>query len=613
MIFNKEFDRFPAAVHDLRTAITSYEAARQATTATYDSSLHSIPLDDLDLQWRKAAAAFWPMSWFAKRKVTRFLQSYADFGQANPAVDIAAIRTLRDRLATIQSSPLAGQTSHWAEQQTEVDALEAFIQRARELRQAVIQVGKQFDQSRELAKAIHSIVSTGSTDQPAIKLAKVFLQVSQAFVQQLKNFGQVAGSVPLTPETQNVAETMQTTVSFIQQHRTHLQRWTAWCDVTKRAATAGLTPLVRELESGRLPADQLLDCFRLAYARWWLPKAIDQNKTLRTFQRFKHEDAIADFRRLDEQARDLAATRARQSIAHNLPAADSVPRQSELGLLRHQIGLTRPSKTIREMIKSMPESFSKLAPCLMMSPLSIAQYLPTEQALFDVVIFDEASQITTWDAIGAIARAKQTIIVGDPKQLPPTNFFGRAEDDESGDEIEDHERDLESILDEATASGLPTLMLNWHYRSRHESLIAFSNYHYYRNQLVTFPTADANSSGVTFQHLPETVYDRGKSRTNRKEAEAIVRDAVERMKQGLKLPEKERLTFGVITFNTQQQSLIQDLFDQAQRDHPELDWYFSDDRIEATVVKNLENVQGDERDVMFFSITFGPDATAACL
>jgi very-short-patch-repair endonuclease len=224
------------------------------------------------------------------------------------------------------------------------------------------------------------------------------------------------------------------------------------------------------------------------------------------------------------------------------------------------------------------------------------------------VIFDEASQITTWDAIGAIARGNQTIIVGDPKQLPPTNFFGRSEDDGGSEDLEDHEKDLESILDEATASGLPTLMLNWHYRSRHESLIAFSNYHYYGNRLVTFPAADPSVGGVKFQHLPESQYDRGKSRTNRKEADAIVRDAVERMKQCLLLPEEERMTFGVITFNSQQQSLIQDLFDQAQRDNPELDWFFSDDRIEPTVVKNLENVQGDERDVMFFSITFGPNA-----
>ena len=131
-----------------------------------------------------------------------------------------------------------------------------------------------------------------------------------------------------------------------------------------------------------------------------------------------------------------------------------------------------------------------------MSPLSIAQYLPAQQAPFDVVVFDEASQIATWDAIGAIARGKQTIIVGDPKQLPPTNFFGRAEADDEDDELAHYETDLESILDEAQASGLPTLQLNWHYRSRHESLITFSNHNYYGNQLITLPAAESADRGV---------------------------------------------------------------------------------------------------------------------
>src|SRR5690606_17651789 len=239
-----------------------------------------------------------------------------------------------------------------------------------------------------------------------------------------------------------------------------------------------------------------------------------------TFQRFLHEDAVKDFCRLDELARRAAAPQVRTGVLHGLPPSDQVSRQSELGLLRHQMGLKRPSKSIREMISGMPEAFGKLVPCLLMSPLSIAQYLPADQSLFDVVIFDEASQLTTWDAVGAIARGRQPIVVGDPKQLPPTNFFGRTEDDEENDELDDYEKDLESILDEAQASGLPTLQLNWHYRSRHESLIAFSNWHYYGNKLVTFPSSESADRGVSLCHLPESVYDRGNSRTNRIEAEA---------------------------------------------------------------------------------------------
>ena len=188
-----------------------------------------------------------------------------------------------------------------------------------------------------------------------------------------------------------------------------------------------------------------------------------------------------------------------------------------------------------------------------------------------------------------------------------TNFFGKSNDDEEFEDLEDYERDLESILDEAVASGLPTLQLNWHYRSRHESLIAFSNRHYYNDELVTFPSPETTDSAVQLKHLPNASYDRGKTRTNQIEANAIVEDAVLRMKEWLSEPEEQRKTIGVVTFNSQQQSLILDLFDKALQDNPELEWYFSDDRVEPTVVKNLENVQGDERDVMLFSVTFGPD------
>jgi len=252
----------------------------------------------------------------------------------------------------------------------------------------------------------------------------------------------------------------------------------------------------------------------------------------------------------------------------------------------------------------MPETFSKLAPCVLMSPLSTAQYLPTGQATFDIVIFDEASQITTWDAIGAIARGRQTIIVGDPKQLPPTNFFGRADDGD--DDLPEIERDMPSILDEVCVAGIPTIRLNWHYRSRDEALIAFSNHYYYGNGLITFPAPFAESEALRL-HKIEGTYARGGGRTNQKEAKAIVAMTRRRLTTWLEWPEDKRETLGVITFNIQQQSLILDLLDEMRRTDPRLEWFFSEDREEPVIVKNLENIQGDERDVMLFSITFGPD------
>lgn len=429
------------------------------------------------------------------------------------------------------------------------------------------------------------------------------------FQTRRRHLGLLANSEIVDDGSISVISEAVSQADHIISNRSLLKQWAAWCESKRQAAELGLIPFVAALSDQTLPRNpnDAAAVFDLAYARWWLPTIVDKSDVLRAFQGYHHEDAIRDFQELDQLARENATNQILSKMGHDLPSKEYVPRKSELGLLRHQLSLKRPSKSIRDVISGLTGSFSQLAPCMLMSPLSISQYLPPNQKQFDVVVFDEASQITTWDAIGAIARGKQTIIVGDPKQLPPTNFFGRNETDQDDPDIDDHETDLESILDEAQASGLPTLQLNWHYRSQHESLITFSNYKYYNNKLITFPAATNLNRGVFFSHVQGGCYDRGKSRTNRKEADAIVADAIARMKRCMLQPESERLTYGVVTFNSQQQTLIQDLFDEALRKEPELEWFFADERIEPTAVKNLENVQGDERDVMYFSITFGKD------
>jgi very-short-patch-repair endonuclease len=239
----------------------------------------------------------------------------------------------------------------------------------------------------------------------------------------------------------------------------------------------------------------------------------------------------------------------------------------------------------------------------MMSPLSIAQYLPPDSRPFDVVIFDEASQIPVWDAIGAIARGNQVVIVGDPEQLPPTSVGERGVDDnDDGIDVEDQE----SILDECLAANIPKQQLEWHYRSRHESLIAFSNNEYYRGRLVTFPSPVTDDRAVRYVHVPNGIYERGAGRVNREEARAVVAEIIRRLKQ----PEFAGLksSLGVVTFNGEQQRLVENLLDQERRSHPELEAFFDPARWhEPVFVKNLENVQGDERDVILFSVAVAPD------
>ncbi|WP_339731206.1 DUF4011 domain-containing protein [uncultured Gimesia sp.] len=608
IIFDKDFSSLADQVSRLKKEITAYQVAQSAINATYESeSINRIPVDDLDFQWRQAAASFWPISFFAKRKVQKLLQSYAVSGVSDPEKDLPQIRLMQKYLTNIANNPLANRTPHWNGLQTDVGELTSFLQRAEQIRKTIVEFGQVTNSLKVVSSKLAPVIIDDSTDHPLLADAQAFLAANDAFIQACTEFREIAGGNLFNNEEPRLISSTLATLESIKANRTELKRWVSWSAIKQQAFGNGLGLFVEALEAQQIKPEGLRTTFEVSFVRWWLPKAIDRNDTLRQFQRFKHEDTIEDFCRLDQLARTESATQVRNQVAHDLPKPDQVPRKSELGLLRHQMGLKRPSKAIREVISGMPETFAKLAPCLLMSPLSIAQYLPPEQALFDVVIFDEASQITTWDAIGAIARGRQTIIVGDPKQLPPTNFFGRADGDEENEELEDYDRDLESILDEATASGLPLLQLNWHYRSQHESLISFSNWNYYENKLITFPSAVTEDRAVSLKHLPEAIYDRGKSRTNQIEAETLVADAVERMKSWLTLAEDDRPTLGVITFNSQQQTLIQDLFDQSLREAPELEWFFDDARIEPTVVKNLENVQGDERDVMLFSITNGPD------
>lgn len=613
-VFHKDFKRLAPALEELKELIRQDQIASQSAGAIYDEDeLMRIPIEEIDVQWRQACAAFWLVSWFAKRKVIRLLQSYARDGQANPATDVPVIRLRQKARFDVQKNALNECPQFWNGLNTNVEQLQKSLNVAGEIRKAIRILGESLGATETISQRIFRLLQMEDTPARITEIVQKFEDRLHRFLKAATAYSGIAGAPPFDRKSPEVISESVRAAELILNHRKQLQLWTEWCSAKKAACEVGLEPFVHALTSGEVHPSDLVERFELAYARWWLPDAIDRSPPLRRFRRFKHEDAIEDFRKLDDLARGLAAAQARNAVAHQLPAPDSVPRQSELGLLRHQLSLKRPSRTIREMITGMPHAFSKLAPCLLMSPLSIAQYLPTEHPPFDVVIFDEASQITTWDAIGAIARGKQTIIVGDPQQLPPTNFFSRSDDDLQAEEILDHEKDLESILDEARASGVPPLELNWHYRSRHESLIAFSNWTYYENKLVTFPAAESEDRGVRFCHVPHAIYDRGKSKTNRLEAEAIVVDLVARMKQNLSLPESDRLTYGVVTFNSQQQSLIQDLLDQAVRDNPELEWYFSEDRIEPTMVKNLENVQGDERDVMFFSITFGKDAAGKFL
>ncbi len=587
-----------ARVEPVTALLKTIADAKARLAGDYEEAeIKTIPIRQIDLEWRQASAKVWPLSDFAKRGVTRFLRTYAKpAGRApDPAKDIAQLARLQSDLRELDQDPLAA-VPVFVGSSTRPKVLQEWVAAAGEYRTVA-------DDIRRLGGSEHALEavarSGGSASEPA-RTSHSFAAAMTELRQAVATHAAHAGGAP---EIKGLFDLKAAFDAMLAQ-RAHLANRTHWAKLRQAATARGLTPLLDALEEERIETAASEEVFIASYVNWWLPLALDRSEALRGFLTWKHEDLRSTFIELDETAQRLASTQIRLALTHSLPGKDSVPQRSELGTLRHQLGLIRPSMAIRKLIHQMPTTFTKLAPCVLMSPLSVAQYLPAGHQGFDLVIFDEASQITTWDAVGVIARAKQAIICGDPKQLPPTNFFGRTERDDEN--IEFYERDMPSILDEVKAAGIPVHRLNWHYRSRDEALIAFSNRNYYGGKLVTFPAPKTSTEAVKLHRL-DGIFGRGKSRTNRVEAEAIVALLVERMGAELEEPPEDRKTFGVITFNRQQQDLILDLLDEARRQNPQLEWFFGDDREEPTIVKNLENIQGDERDIMMFSITFGPD------
>ena len=589
--------RLTALAEALAGDVSALVTAQSDASAFYPfDTVRRMPVEELESDWRQAQIKFWPASFFARRKVCKLLQTYVDQGDADPDVDLRTLRAMQERLAAIDGNQLA--TAAPDGESWDVDRAAAATGQAIAFRTALDALRAEIQDPARHASAIEQL--TLSSNGPIRDALTRYLAAEEAVKTKEQMF--VANGGRSAPEA-SVAE-FDAALATVSDERARLADWARWTETSNRAVASGLAPLIEALENGSFggSAEQ---AFERAYAAWWLPLAMDARPELRRFAHWDHEDVIENFRNLDDKVAKLAPLEIMRRIAHGLPARDGVRKKSELGVLRHQLSLKRPSMPVRRLLENLNESFGKLAPCVLMSPLSVAQYLPAGRAAFDVVIFDEASQITTWDAIGAIARGRQTIVVGDPKQLPPTNFFGRAEDED--DDLPEVERDMPSILDEVAASGVPERRLDWHYRSRDEALIAFSNRFYYGGRLVTFPAPTRGTEALQFHKIDGT-YARGHGgRVNHKEAEAVAEMVRHRLTSWLDLPEEDRLTLGVITFNAEQQSLILDLLDALRRENASLEWFFSDDREEPVIVKNLENIQGDERDVMLFSVTFGPD------
>lgn len=603
--------------------LARHGAARAAAWNTlggaYRDDFASLDAGALRQEWAAAQQAWWPKKWFAQRAFTARLRACRADGAA---VAPDAVPGVLDALAVVN---------------TEDRALDRMAGEARELLQddfsghgtdwsavddAGLWAGRFADAVQRLAGADVELLAALQARlapmvaerraqlKPGMAAANVMLAYRdawRAFEERRDAVERLAASESLAAGTMGAAgflARLQATLQGWRMHARQLQPWCLWQGARQHASEQGLNGIVDALEAGRAPLAQVAEYFEFSYRTWWLREVIGAEPVLRTFSSADHERKIDEFRAADARFQKLTEQYVAARLAAQVPASGGLApsADSEMGKLRRELQKQKRHMPIRQLVQNLPTLMPKLKPCLLMSPLSVAQYLDANHAQFDVVIFDEASQIPVWDAVGAIARGRQLVCVGDTKQLPPTSFFNRGDSDDGDGEGGDLQ-DLESILDEALSIGLPKLTLQWHYRSRHESLIAFSNATYYENALITFPSPFTEDTGVRFQRL-QGVYDRGGARSNRAEAEAIVR-AVESHYLD---PVQRRRSIGVVTFNQAQQSLIERMLDERRRAAPQLDAALAQATQEPLFIKNLENVQGDERDVIYFSVTYGPDA-----
>lgn len=383
----------------------------------------------------------------------------------------------------------------------------------------------------------------------------------------------------------------------------------SWCDFIKLMNLLqenGLRHYIDFAIQRNLSSDKIVLTYKRAFYSQWVDAVLHESPILIELNRIPHDETIERFKEKDALNFEINKAKIKAKLSAQRPPLDMVAQGSAIAILLREGEKKRKKKGIRQLLSELGDLAQTLKPCFLMSPLSVSTFLNSEMK-FDVVIFDEASQIFPQDAIGAIYRGDRLIVVGDSKQMPPSNFFISGTDIDDNDEDENEDiTDFESILDLCSAS-FPQRRLKWHYRSRYEQLISFSNKNFYDNELITFPSSKMDSAGIGVDYFyAGGVFDR-RSKTNKIEAERIVDLVFENIK---KYPGR---SLGVVAFSISQQNLIERLIYKRRQQNTAFEEFFKADRAEPFFVKNLETVQGDERDTIIFSIAYAKDSQGRLL
>lgn len=570
-----------------------YEQLTCLVREEFENTIDSYNAVQSQLEWKKAEQSWFLGKAMGKSKLLKEMALHRKKGKPTDEEFTAAIEKLARRqilsenISSANSSVTAFFGAIWAGKDTDFPKLSKSLADSLDIYSYLAKT-----KNEEIKEKIIS-----KSDEEAMKQYAEKFSAYEAVVKQLTeeygvNFTMVYGEYPSC--FTGAAESAEVWIA----NADKLREQSAVLSASDKVKSLGLENVSDALMKGDISADEITSSFLAGFTYSAANSAISAEPVLSQFRGAAYEDCIKKFTELDEQFADLTKRELVAKLSANVPtvsanAADS----SEIGILLKTIKNKGRMMPIRKLFDNIPNLLPRMCPCMLMSPISVAQYIDPSFPKFDLVIFDEASQLPTSEAVGAIARGENVVIVGDPNQLPPTSFFNAEHVDEENIEIED----LESVLDDCLALAMPSQKLEWHYRSRHESLIAYSNAKYYENSLLTFPSPDDIVSRVKYIHV-DGFYDKSGTRCNRAEAEAVVVEIVRRISD-----EKLRQeSIGVVTFSLVQQILIDDLLADEYRKNPELE-ALADSMYEPILIKNLENVQGDERDVIMFSIGYGPD------
>lgn len=561
-------------------------------------------ISTIEIQWKQAINSWFLPKWLGKKKVKKQLSIFrkAPFSSDDEVEQLFTNHQhLKDLKRVLQQSRFINVTQTlqnlYKDEETNILAINqkvSVVQRVNDLMSIWEYQG--LVKWTNIFLVGNIVPNFGDLQQKNIVLIDDFKQILVDSLENIQKYEAVVGS--FLQQNENWLNDNISQIKAIQLYLPKLKDWVNYKLICSKGRELQIEWLIIAFELNKCDINQITDYFQFVTHKTLVTKIIERHESLSLFNVELFESKIEQYKIIAKNYQKLTMQELRAKLSMQLPNTSiEAIQSSELGLLQRAIKNKGRGTSIRRLFDQIPTLLPRIAPCMLMSPISVAQYFDVDTKHFDLVIFDEASQLPTCEAVSALARAKQAIIVGDPKQMPPTSFFNTTKLDEENIEIED----LESILDDCLSLSVPSKYLLRHYRSKHESLIAFSNINYYENKLLTFPSADDLNRKVQYHHI-KGFYDKGKTRTNKFEAEEIV----QYIKSHYSDDNRKSMSLGVVTFSQTQQNLIEEKLQQLYITDLQLEQAATESE-EPLFVKNLENVQGDERDIILFSIGYAPD------